>query len=230
MVLSIREALRRAKMNTANKKVEKDGADVFGIAKNVTEIGTTLVKAGAEIGLFPDKRRTGYSELIDRAFASLLDQVEAVRRALREIDDECSAGQKERVVAHLKRLGSSSEWERMERDMRMCAQLRLLHSQMHGFFGARSDKIVGVDRKKLLKVIDHMIHAGEARMADYITESLGSLAKKSALVKRGSVSLKQMRAELVAPIQALTEARTALIGLELEARNAILANSQIAGS
>ena len=94
-------------MNTANKNEEKK-ADVFGMAKSTVEIGKTLVKAGAEIGLFPDKRRTGYAELIDRAFASLLDQVEAVRRALREIDDECKQGDQARVVEHLKRLGSSS--------------------------------------------------------------------------------------------------------------------------
>jgi hypothetical protein len=214
-------------MNTANQNEGKKGAaDVFSLAKTTVEVGATLLKAGAEIGLFPDKRRTGYAELIDRAFASLIDQVEAVRRALREIDDECKAGDKARVVQHLKRLGSSSEWERMERDMRMCAQLRLLHSQMHGFFGARTDKAVGVDRKRLLKLIDYMLDAGEARMAHYITENLRSLAEKGALVKRGSLSLKHMSAELVAPIRALSEARTILLGLELEARNAILAHSQ----
>ena len=45
--------------------------------------------------------------------------------------------------------------------MRMCAQLRALHSKMHGFFGDRSDKVAGVNRKKLLHLIDFMINTGE---------------------------------------------------------------------
>jgi hypothetical protein len=211
---------------TAHQREEgkEDTANVLGIAKDTMTLGRTLVKAGAEIALFPDKRRTEYSELIDRAFALLVDQVEAVRRALREIDDECNAGDQEGVVEHLKRLESSSEWEHMERDMRMCAQLRLLHSRMHGFFGEHADKITGVNRKELLNLINRMIHGGEGRMADYITQNLSGIAGKRKLIEQGILSLKQLRSELVVPINKLTKARKALIELELQARNAVLAS------
>src|SRR5262245_47511542 len=128
---------------TTPKKEEKDKADVVHMATTMVELGKTLAKAGAEFGLFPEKRRAGYTELIDKAFATLLDQIEAVRRALQEIDEDCVRRNKTAVVHHLRRLGNSSEWERMERDMRMCAQLRSLHSRMHGFFGVKSDQIAG---------------------------------------------------------------------------------------
>src|SRR5947209_4132550 len=194
---------------TDGKKEEKGKADVVHMATTMVELATTLVKAGAEFGLFPEKRRAGYSELIDKAFASLLDQIEAVRRALREIDEECAQENKDRVVEHLKRLGNSSEWERMERDMRMCAQLRSLHSQMHGFFGEKSDKLAGVSREELLSLINYMIHGGEDRMADYVTEHLASLAATSSRIAKGDLSLKKLRSELEGPIEALTEARKA---------------------
>ncbi len=205
------------------KNDEKEGHDgVLDIASGSLKIGEQLVKVGAEFALFPHKRRTEYSKLIDTAFSTLVDQIEAVRRALREIDNECAIGDKYQVVEHLKRLGSSAMWESMERDMRMCAQLRELHSQMHGFFGERSDKVAGVKRKKLLKLVDYMIDAGEARMADYITNNLGSLAGKAALVAKGGLSLDDVRQDLTKPILVLTNARHALIKLELQARDAVL--------
>jgi hypothetical protein len=215
-------------MNSTQDKAEKkeETVDVLRIGKDALGIAETLVKAGAAVLSFSDNRRTAYSQLIDRAFASLIDQVEAVRRALREIVDECDAGDRVQVALHLRRLGNSSAWEKMERDMRMCAQLRRLHSQMHSFFGKRTDKIADVDRKKLLDLVDYMINAGEERMADYITQNLRSLADQAPLVKNGRLALKNMREQLVGRIQALTEVRTVLMNLELEARNNILAHSR----
>ncbi len=109
--------------------------------------------------------------------------------------------------------------------MRMCAQLRVLHSKMHGFFGDRSDKVAGVNRKKLLHLIDFMINTGERRMADYITANLSKFAKKADLVAEGVLSLDQLRKDLANPLQMLTRARKALMAGELQARDALLASS-----
>jgi hypothetical protein len=182
-------------------------------------------------------RRAEYAELIDRTFATLIDQVEAVRRALREIEDECHDEKntenkkekeeiKERVVEHLKRLGTSSQWEKMEREMRMCAQIRSLHNRMNNFFGERADKIANVDRETLTKLINEISQETEARMADYITKQLESFAQKGDLVERGKLSLKSLRAELAAPVAELTRAREHLMRLELEARDAIKAREK----
>ncbi|TCU74898.1 hypothetical protein EDE08_103113 [Bradyrhizobium sp. R2.2-H] len=219
-------------MNTANKKEEKETTDVFKAADNSVKFVTSLADLAARVanafGLVPEMRRAEYAELIDRTFATFIDQVEAVRRALREIEDEChdekNKESKERVVEHLKRLGISSQWEKMEREMRMCAQIRSLHNRMHNFFGKRADKIANVDREKLTELIDEMIYVTEERMADYITQQLESFAQKGELVERGKLSLKSLRAELATPIAELTRAREHLMRLELKARDAIKAH------
>jgi hypothetical protein len=214
-------------MGTENKKEEKQTTDVISSAEKSIKAVTAFAELAAKIaiatGLVPEMRRAEYAKLIDSAFPTFIEEVEAVRRALKEIVEECDKQDRKRVVEHLKRLGTSDTWEKMERDMRMSAQLRSLHSRMHDFFGERADRIAGIDRKKLLKLIDEMIHATEGRMADYITQNLSSLAEKSTDVERGSLKLKSLGAALAAPIEELTKARTDLMRLELEARNAILA-------
>jgi hypothetical protein len=222
--------VEEAKMNTANKKEEKETTDVFKAADSSVKFVTSLADLAARVanafGLVPEMRRAEYAELIDRTFATFIDQVEGVRRALREIEYECDEKNKERVVQHLKRLGISSQWEKMEREMRMCAQIRSLHNRMHNFFGKRADKIADVDREKLTKLIDEMIYVTEERMADYITKQLQSFAQKGDLVERGKLSLKSLRAELAAPIAELTKAREHLMRLELKARDAIKAHEK----
>ena len=94
--------------------------------------------------------------------------------------------------------------------MRMCAQLRA-HSKMHGFFGDRSDKVAGVNRKKLFHLIDFTINTGEERMADYITANLSTFAKKADLIAHGELTLEQLRSDLASPIHVLTRARKALM-------------------
>lgn len=170
-------------MTAVHKEEERKGmADVGSIATAAVKAAEMLAKAAEKAALFPHSRRKQYAELIDRAFALLLEEIEGVRRALNEINIECEEGKKDRIIEHLKRLGNSGEWERMERDMRMCAQLRLLHSQMHGFFGEQGDKIAGINRKKLLTLVNQMIQATEGRMADYITENFSQVSRQKPLL------------------------------------------------
>ena len=160
-------------------------------------------------------------ELIDTGFATLTDTVQNIRRRLIELEFECRDGELDRVVKHLRELGSFEEWDKQERQMRLCRAFREFRDLLHGVFSGGIDE---TKRDQLFAMVDRMIMTGEDRMADYLSSHLAELSSCGDDLQNGTLNLNDVRVRVAKHKNELNDLRLSLMKQEQEARD-LLARS-----
>ncbi len=205
-----------AAMSKATRSEPTGSDQLGGLFSDFAQIGSTILSVLKWAVKGNQVTSEQLSNLIDAGFTTLTDTVQNIRRRLLEIQSECREGEPQRVVQHLKDLGSFQKWEEQEREMRMCRPFREFRDLLHGVFSG------GIDEKKrgaLLKIVDDMILSGEDRMADYISSRLQHISSLHLELEREELSLSEVRARLGKYMSDLNVLRSDLMRQEQQARD-----------
>jgi len=164
----------------------------------VKEIGTGI----ASIASFPAKKREQYYVIVDETF-TLLDH--ALLCVIQRLSD-CTRTQREygdvAFMTELRSLQSVSDWEKIERDVRLCQALRKASGDMRNLMSNIGSKLSLSDMTKFWQLVNIVLE-GETTMANQIANMLYSLSNLSdpsdALNETNAClqELKNLRLELI---------------------------------
>jgi len=137
----------------------------------VKEIGSGVVNLAS----LPKNRREHYHAIVDETF-TLLDH--ALLCVIHRLAD-CVRIQKEygdaAFMTELRSLQSVSDWEKIERDVRLCHSLRKASGEMRGLISNIGDKLSLSDTGKFWYLVNVVLE-GETTMANQIANMLYHLS------------------------------------------------------
>lgn len=164
----------------------------------VKEIGNGIISLSS----LPKNRREHYHAIVDETF-TLLDH--ALLCVIQRLAD-CIRIQKEygdaAFMTELRSLQSVSDWEKIERDVRLCRSLRKSSGEMRHLISNIGDKLSLSDMGKFWNLVNVVLE-GETTMANQIANMLYHLSNladpSEALDTTGEClnSLKTLRRELI---------------------------------
>jgi len=164
----------------------------------------------------PREDREKYRRVLDETFTLLDSAILLVYSRLGDIviaarQDDSDAGRIE-LVKELAALGNVEAWETLNRDVRLCRNLRETSREMEGLFKRLRGKLSVQDQAGLDLLIRALLE-GEGRLADWIGLKLQSL---SALATNARSNPDQVVTILENTREALRTERMKLIRLQTE--------------
>lgn len=140
----------------------------------VKEIGNGIVNLSS----LPAKRRKHYHEIVDDTF-TLLDH--AILCVIQRLSDCIRIHREygsETFLKEIQSLQSVNDWEKIERDVRLCQSLRQSGEQMRHLISNIGDKVSLSDMTKFWNLVNCVLE-GETTMANQIAHMLESLSNMS---------------------------------------------------
>lgn len=179
--------------------------------KIFTDVIDALEKVGkALVALknIPKQKRERYITAVTDAF-TLLDS--AITLVINRLGDVAANQNDADLRSELLRLDSSKEWLAIERDVRLCRNLRIAHAEVDSFVLSFMAELSGRDWDNVRCLVDQVLER-EGELADFIASSLSRLAG----LARDPTAFKKARAEVDATASAVKAERRRLIASELE--------------
>jgi hypothetical protein len=161
------------------------GLKVFSDAIDALE---KLADAVIKVKNIPKNRRKRYRQAVSQSF-ELLNA--AMNLILLRLGDLLLIEKKTDFIRELKKLDNNKAWLELERDVRLCSNLRATHMDMDGVlsrmihFGQRD-----WDKARLL--VDQLLER-ERSLADYISNKLQSLAHRASNAQKSNEQYKKTR-------------------------------------
>lgn len=164
----------------------------------------------------PGEEREKYRRALDETFTLLDSGILLVYSRLGDIliaaRQDNSDGGRNHLVKQLAALGNVEAWETLNRDVRLCRNLRETSREMEGLFRRLRGKLSVQDQAGLELLIRALLE-GEGRLADWIGLKLQSL---SALTDKAKSNPDQVIKVLENTREALRTERMKLIRLQTE--------------
>jgi|SRR5262245_8599735 len=183
--------------------------------KIFTDVIDALEKVGkALVSLknIPKEKRERYLTAVTDAF-TLLDS--AVTLVIIRLGDVAASENEAELSSELLRLDSSKEWLAIERDVRLCRNLRIAHAEVDSFVLSFMVKLSGRDWDNVRCLVDRVLER-EGELADFIASSLSHLAGFARAQTSDPTALTKARAEIDTTASAVKAERRRLIASELE--------------
>jgi hypothetical protein len=178
--------------------------------KIFTDVIDALEKVGkALVSLqnIPRQKRERVITAVTDAF-TLLDT--ATTLVINRLGDVAMSESEAELRSELLRLDSTKEWLAIERDVRLCRNLRIAHSEVDSFVLSFMAQLSGKDWDNVRCLVDQVLER-EGELADFIANSLSRLAG----LARDPTFLGKARAEVDATASAVKAERRRLIASEL---------------
>lgn len=175
----------------------------------------------AALASIPKEQRDKYRTVLDETFMLIDSAILLVYNRLGDILITASEGNRDKtrndVARELRRLANVEAWEKLNREVRLCRNLRQTSRDMNGLVNRLKSKLGIQDRNALQMIIDSVLE-GEGRLADAIGVKLQSL---SALAPMAKSDLKQVQNTLASARESLRSERMRFIKLQTDMYAAI---------
>jgi hypothetical protein len=195
----------------ADFKLFGEAYDAF--RKLVADLGS-VVRGGVRI---PADERQKYRDTLDDTM-SVIDH--ALLLVIHRLSDLLETAESEHqnnpvagsqfLSAGLARLNNVGEWDQIERQVRLCQNLRIMQREMQSLIGRANRHFIIQDEPALDRFVTQVLH-GESELANEVTRTLARLA---ALAPAG---YKQAREEVQRALGDLKAERKRWIALQAEA-------------
>lgn len=183
--------------------------------KIFTDVIDALEKVGkgvVAVNDLPRKTRQSYADTVSEAFA-IMDS--ALGLIYTRLGDLCLIENQDDFLKELARLDNVSEWTQIEKDMRLCRNLRAVHREMESFVPSKMGQLAVADWDNLQRRISQIIHR-EGELADFICRALSKLAQGAGPARDSARGYENIRRTVLKTKNAVKTERQRLIGSELE--------------
>ena len=169
------------------------------------------------IASIPKTKRLKLQEAVREAFTLLNSAVNIVYHRL--TDATLKDGDAD-FRLDIRSLSNVSEWQGLERQMRMCEALRLSHRELDSLSMTAPDLVLGSRDWKNIRVLVDEVLEREGELADYIARALERLADQAESSKSPE-DIKKLRAAVKRAARQLSKDRRRLMEAELNFLDAI---------
>lgn len=183
--------------------------------KFFSDIIDTLEKVGKGVialKKIPEKQRKKYREAIGETYTILNS---ALNLVLNRLGDIMLLDQRADFFGEVKRLDNFEEWRQIEREVRLCSNLRAAGREMKRFGEKFLDKIALRNQESYARLVYQVLEQGESELADLISESLHQLAEKANKTPENSEGYKKLKRAVKRMRDAFRKERMKLISAEL---------------
>jgi len=190
----------------------------INIYKTIRDTVKIIAQDIATLENIPKNIRKGHIEVIDETMTLLCTTLEMVMTRLQDLlilarspEDTDRAN----FITELQNLDYWPEWERVERDFRLCSNLRLRAREMEGIFGNIGARIGLRDFDSFKDAISRIIWT-EAELAGFIGESLREVAELGAHADQSDETFENAKEEVKKARDAFRNERMKLIETQIE--------------
>jgi len=169
-------------------------------------------KALVHLTNVPTEQRQRYVKAVGEAFG-LLDS--ALMLVINRLGDISQITDQNEFLTELARLNNVKEWTAIERDVRLCRNLRLAHAELDTFTLHFMAEIKGADWENVRRLVDQVLER-EGQLADFIAASLNDLAARAASARTDQTKYSQAQGAVEQVSNVVKQERRRLIAAELQ--------------
>ena len=147
-----------------------------------------IAKALVELRNIPRNQRAQYRNAVAKSY-QLLNT--ATNLIILRLDDVLLLNDQAVFASELRKLGNNKEWMNLERDVRLCSNLRDVHGDMDGLL-SRMIHFRGRDWSNARDLVDRLLER-EGTLADYIGARLSHLAQMADTAAGSANEYQQVR-------------------------------------
>jgi hypothetical protein len=171
-----------------------------------------LAKAVIAVKDIPQKTRKGYEEAVSDAF-TLMDS--ALMLVYNRLGDLLLAEDREEFLTELAALDNVKEWAKIEREVRLCRNLRATRREMGSFVSGIMGQVSVQDWRNMRQLIDEILER-EGELADFISKALKKLAQGAPRARTSARGYQSIRRTVSRTKDAVQKERRRLIASELQ--------------
>ena len=164
----------------------------------------------------PEKDRNRYREVIGETY-SLLDS--ALTMVINRLGDISHIEKDQEFLQSVRELDNLAEWTQLERDVRLCSNLRTAGREMSILWNKLKGRVTLRNQDDFFRLVYHCLEQGEGKLADHINSSLEQLSAAGAAATPEVV--KELRGDVISIRRVLQEERRLLIEKELSLYSSI---------
>lgn len=176
----------------------------------------TLVKTWdviKKVKEIPSDERKKYRVVLDDTY-TMLDS--ALLLVLNRLGDIIMVDDQSEFVSELQGLYNFAEWDRIERDVRLCTNLRYADSEIVKNWENLKAHISVKDQKVIKTFMTQILKQDEATLAYMINESLKDLASLSIEAEKSKKGFEKAMNTVIKKKESMKKVRQRLITLEIE--------------
>jgi len=192
--------------------------DSINLYKKIREAVKIIAQDIASLENIPRNIRKEYIDVIDETMTLLCTTLEMVMTRLQDLlilARSPADGDRATFITELLNLDYWAEWERVERDFRLCSNLRLRAREMEGLFDNIGSRIGLRDFNSFKEAISRIIWT-EAELAGFIVESLREIADLGAFANQSEEKFENAKEEVKKTRDAFRNERLKLIETQIE--------------
>jgi hypothetical protein len=161
----------------------------------------------------PSVERKKYRAMLDDTY-TMLDS--ALLLVLNRLGNIIMEDDQSEFVSELQGLYNFAEWDRIEREVRLCKNLRYVDNEMVKIWEKLKLQISVRDQKVLETFMTQILEQDEAALAYIINESLKDLASLSIEAEKSKKGFKKAINAVIKKKESMKKVRQKLITLEIE--------------
>ena len=182
----------------------------FSMFKDMLDSVEQLGKGIQALKDLPPKDRDRYRRVIGETY-SLLDS--ALTMVINRLGDVTYVDDDDEFSREVRALDNVTEWTQLERDVRLCSNLRATGREMRTLWERLKGRITLKNQGDFDQLVYQCLEQGEGELADFINASLGRLA--TAETQAAPSGIKDLRTEVQQVREALQAERRDLMEREL---------------
>ncbi len=188
----------------------------FKIFSDVVDALEKIAKAVIELKNIPRNKRNQYREAVAKSY-QLLNS--ATNLIILRLGDILLLDSQTRFVSELRKLDNDQGWMTIERDVRLCANLRDVHPDMDGLL-SRIIHFRGRDWANARELVDRLLER-EGTLAGYISTRLAALARMATKTRTSMAQYRKARAAVERVRDTVKRERMRLIRSEVSFLDAL---------
>jgi len=188
----------------------------FKMFKDMLDAVEQLAKGVQALKDLPKKDRDRYREVIAETY-SLLDS--ALTMVINRLGDVMHVDDDQAFVHEVRALDNVADWTQLERDVRLCSNLRATGREMQTLWQRLKGRITLKNQEAFDRLVFRCLEQGEGELASFINDSLERLAAAGAASKPTETG--KLRTEVRKIREKARKERRALIESELRLHESI---------
>ena len=183
--------------------------DFSQMVDNLAKVWDVIKK----VNEFPSDKRKKYGAVLDDTY-TMLDS--ALLLVLNRLGDIILVDDQSEFASELQGLYNFAEWDRIEREVRLCKNLRYADSEMVKIWEKLKLQISVRDQKVLETFMTQILEQDETALAYIINESLRDLASLSIEAEKSKKGFKKAMNAVIKKKESMKKVRQKLITLEIK--------------
>jgi len=190
----------------------------FKLFSDIIDSIEKVIKGISALKELPQQERNHYREIINDTCVILDSAILLVVNRLGDILMNNDIG---KFSEELQTLDNFQDWLKLERDVRLCNNLRVAGREMNSLWSKSSDRLDFQDIKEFKRFMQDIEH-GERELANYISLSLARLAENGRLVNRAPLTIDNAKRTVRGVKNALLNERKHLITVQIKLLDEII--------